>query len=112
MKNNNRSKGVNIIKDQLLSNGQFAELRQQMQPNDSIIIKCNLVALRTRDKVVEQVKRSITFTKTTQSTRETFSDFLYRLMSTMCRAISDPDVKQVLIKTSAFNNANGSINSS
>lgn len=45
MKNHNRPKGVNIIKDQLLSNGQFADLRQQMQPNDSIIIKCNLVAL-------------------------------------------------------------------
>jgi hypothetical protein len=41
-----------------------------------------------------------------QSPRETFNDFLYRLMSPINRAISEPDVIKVLIKILAFENEN------
>jgi hypothetical protein len=39
-------KHVNIRKDKLLSEGQYAYLQRQMQFYDSIIIECMLVALR------------------------------------------------------------------
>ena len=41
-----------------------------------------------------------------QSTSETFTDFLHELASAINRAISDPDVKLVLIEILAFELAN------
>lgn len=66
------------MKDQLLGEGQYADLRYQMQCDDSIIIQCTLVALTAWDKVEEEGKRSMSFTKTMQSPRETFTDFFHR----------------------------------
>jgi hypothetical protein len=66
------------VKDQLLGEGQYADLQYQMQCDDSIIIQCTLVALTAWDKVEEEGKRSMSFTKTMQSPRETFTDFFHR----------------------------------
>lgn len=66
------------MKDQLLGEGQYADLQYQMQCDDSIIIQCTLVALTAWDKVEEEGKRSMSFTKTMQSPRETFTDFFHR----------------------------------
>lgn len=72
----------------------------------TLIIQCTLVALRTWNKVEERGKSSMSFTKIMQSPRETFTNFLHRLTYAMDRAISDPDVRQVLIEPLAFKNAN------
>jgi hypothetical protein len=37
---------------------------------------------------------------------ETFTDFLQRLVSAVNKVLSDPDVRQVLIETLAFENVN------
>ena len=39
------------MKDQLLGEGQYADLQYQMQCDDSIIIQCTLAPLRACDKV-------------------------------------------------------------
>ena len=73
-----------------------------MQFDDSIIMQQTLVALRARDKVEEQGKKSLSFTNIMQSSRETFIDFLHRLMSAINREMSDPDAKWVLIEILAL----------
>lgn len=62
MGNLNRPKGINIVKNQLLS--QLADLRKQVKFDDSIIIQCTLLSLRTWGKVEEQEMWSMSFTKT------------------------------------------------
>lgn len=99
MKNHTSSNIVNIIIDQLLSEGQFADLRQKMLFDDSSIIQCTLVVLRAWDKMEKQRKRSMPFTKIMQCQRETFIDILQRLKSSINRARSDQDTKQVLIES-------------
>lgn len=74
MENNNMSKGFNIVKDQLLSGGQYADLWHKIQL-DNIIIQCTLVALRVWDKMEELDKKSMSFTKNIQNLQETFIDF-------------------------------------
>lgn len=76
MKNSNSSKGVNTVKGQLLGEGQFADFRQQMQLDDSIVIQCTLVALRAWDKVGKQGKSQRFFAKIMQSPRENFTNLL------------------------------------
>ena len=47
----NKPNGVNIMKDQYLTKGRYADLQEQMQFADFIFIQCTLVALRLLDKV-------------------------------------------------------------
>jgi hypothetical protein len=58
MESCNRSKGVISMKDELLGEGQFGNLRQQMQFDDFIIMQYTLVALRAWDKVNGKGQRS------------------------------------------------------
>jgi hypothetical protein len=64
-----------------------------MQLDASIIIQYTLIALRAWKKVEEQGKKSMSFTKSMQSPRKTFSDFLHRSTSTKNKAISNPDAR-------------------
>jgi hypothetical protein len=54
MEHCNRSKCVSIMNDQLLGEGQFADVRQRMQFDDSIIIPYTLVVFRPWNKVEEK----------------------------------------------------------
>lgn len=67
-----------------------------MQFDDSIIMQQTLVALRARDKVEEQGKKSLSFTNIMQSSRETFIDFLHRLMSSINNLKLDPDERRAI----------------
>ena len=57
-----------------------------------------------------QGEKSTSFTNITQSTEESFTVLfcfvLHRLVSAVNKAISDSDVRQVLIESLAFNKAN------
>lgn len=57
-------------------------------------------------KVKEPGKRSTSFTKIVEGSWKTFTDFLQRLVSAVNKALSDPNVSQVLIERLAFENAN------
>ena len=78
-----------------------------MQFDGSVIIQCTFVALRAWDKIEEQGKMSMSFIKIMQNPRETFTDWLHRLTSTINTAILDPDKKQILFETLAVEYANG-----
>ena len=77
-----------------------------MQFGEPIIVQYTSVVLRAWDEVEEQVKWSMSFTKIMPSPRETFTDFLHRLMWALNTAISGPDMKRVLIETLTFEYAN------
>lgn len=64
------------------------------------------MALRSWDKVEEPGKRSISFTKITQSAGEIYSNFLQRLSSAVYRVVADSDTRNVLIESLTFENAN------
>lgn len=81
MENHNCSKGVNIMKDQLLGEYQYADLQRWCNLVILLLYSVLLVAFRGWDKMEEQGKRSMSLTKTMQSPGETFTDFLHRLMS-------------------------------
>ena len=53
------------------------------------------------------LEKSTSFTKIIQGSGEAFTDFFFqRFISAVNKAISDPDAKQVLTETLAFENAN------
>jgi hypothetical protein len=93
------------VKDQFLGEGQVAALRQRMQFDDPISTQCTLVVLRAWDWAEEQGRRSFIHDDY-QSPREAFTELLYRLTSSINRAVSVPGAKQALTETAAFENAN------
>lgn len=62
------------------------------------------MTLRAWDKVEEPRKKSTSVTKIKQGSGEGFADFLQRLVSAVDKAIPDPDRRQVLLETLAFEN--------
>lgn len=71
-----------------------------------VIPPWHLVDLNTWDKVEESQKRSESFTKNIQSPIEAFTNFLQRLTSAINRIVSDSKVRQLLIESLPFENAN------
>lgn len=71
----NKARRMDIVKDQLLGEGQYSDLQQQIRFDDAITEQCHFVALRDQDKVGEPGKRSTSFTKIVQGSGEAFADF-------------------------------------
>ena len=66
-----------------------------------------LTVLNAWDKIEESGKRSESLTKIIQGLKEAFNNFfLQRMTSAINRIVSDSEVKQVLIKSLAIENAN------
>ena len=65
----------------------------------------SLATLNAWDKVEESGKRTESFTKNIQGPKEAFTDFLQRLTSGVNRIVSDSEVRQILIKSLTFDNA-------
>ena len=77
-----------------------------MQFDDSIVIQCSLVALRTCAKEEEQGKRFLSFRKMVRHPRETLTNFLHKLKSAVNKTLLDSYWRQEFIETSAFENLN------
>lgn len=91
----------------MLGEGPYAELQRQLEFDDyKTLALCHLVALNAWNKVEESGERSESFTKIIQGPNEAFNDFLKRLTSAVNRIVSDSGVRQILIKSLAFENAN------
>ena len=102
MEQHNSTGRVNISKDQLLGESEYAELQMQILFDDVIFGQCLTVDLNVWDKVEQQWKQSESFTKKTQGSDKAFSDFLQWWTLTVNRAISDPDSRAGLIESLAF----------
>ena len=67
---------MNTVKDEVLGEGRYSDIQEQIQFDDTAIEQCHLVALRAWDKVEESENRSTSFTKIVQGSGEAFTDFL------------------------------------
>ena len=59
MESHNKTGSINIVKDQLLGEGQYADLQRQLEFDDHTFSLC---CLNARAKVEESGKRSESFT--------------------------------------------------
>lgn len=57
IKQQNRTRGINIPQDQFLGEGQYAELQRQLEFDDHILALSDLAALNVWDKAEESGKR-------------------------------------------------------
>jgi hypothetical protein len=85
---------------------QYAELQRQLEFDNHTLALCPALALNAWGKVEESEKRSELFIKIIQDPKEAFTEFLKRLTSAVNRIVSDSGVRQILIKSLAFENAN------
>lgn len=95
---------MDIVEDEMLGEGQYSDVQEQIQSDARTLEQCHLVAFRAWDKVEEPRKKSTSVTKIIQGSGEGSADFLQRLVSAVDKAISDPDRRQVLIETLVFEN--------
>lgn len=102
----NRARGINISQDQLLGEGQYANLQRQLEFDDPILELCQLAALNAWDKVKEPGKSSESLSTIRQGPKEAFTDFLQRLTPAVNRIASDPEIRQLIIEVLAFEKAN------
>lgn len=98
----NQTRVLYIVKDQLLGEGQSLNLQSQMQVDTVDTVQCRLVALRAWGQGARE--KIYLLHKITQSAGEVYTGFLQRSTSAVHRAIADPYVRQVLIKSLAFEN--------
>lgn len=96
---------MNIIKYQLVGEARYSDLKEQLW-FDVVIEQCHLAPLWAWDKIEEPGERSTSFTKIAQGSGEAFTDYLQSLVSAINKAVSDPDVRQMVIEILAFENGN------
>ena len=90
----------------MLGEGQYADLQRQLEFDNHTLALCPALALNAWGKV-EQPGQAQSFTKITQGSNEPFLGFLQRLATALKRVISDPNAREILIESLAFENANG-----
>lgn len=64
------------------------------------------VCLRAWNRVEPPGSNPLSFTKLVQNTNEPYTDFLSRLRKTVNRAVADPNVQDILLRTLSYENAN------
>lgn len=101
-----QARGINFSQDQLLGEGQYAELQRPLEFDDHTLALRHLAALNARDKVEESGKRSESLTKIIQSPKEAFNYTLQRLTSAVNRIVSDSEVRKIPTESLAFETAN------
>lgn len=57
---------MNTVKDEVLGEGRYSDIQEQIQFDDVTIERCHLVALRAWDKVEALWKKSALFTDYTK----------------------------------------------
>jgi predicted nucleotidyltransferase len=80
MEQQNRPRGIEMIKHHLLGEDPSSELRVQTVLDHAILEQCHTVALRTLDKSEWQGQADL-FTKLGQGSNESFTDFLQKINS-------------------------------
>ena len=87
----NRARGIEISQDQLLGEGEYADIELQSLYDEHTLVLCRMAALNAWDQIEEIGKKLESFTKVVQSPRETFMDFLHRLTSAVTRTVPDSE---------------------
>ena len=71
----NKARGREISQDQILG-GDYATIERQAVYDDHTLDLCHAAAMNAWDRTGEKRKKSESFTKVLQSTKEVFTDFL------------------------------------
>ena len=87
---------MEVSQDQPLGKGQYTNLQRQFRFDD--LLWCYALQ-QFWDRVEESEKRAESFTIIIQGPKESFTDFLKILTSSVNRMISDPDVGQILTES-------------
>ena len=102
----NRAIGIEISQDQLLGEGEYADVERQALYSEHTFQLCRTAALNAWDRIEEVGKKLESFTRVIQSPSETFTDFLHRLTSAVNRTVRDSEARRIIIESLAFENAN------
>ena len=78
---------MEVSQDQLLGEGDYADIERQSLYNECTLDLCRMAALNAWDWIEETGKKAESFTKVIQSPKETFTDFLHRLTSAENRMV-------------------------
>lgn len=68
---------MNMIKDQLLGQGWYSDIQEQIQPDGITVEQYHLAALRAWDKVKEPEKTSTSVIKIIEGSGESITDFFF-----------------------------------
>ena len=82
----------------MLGEDQHSDLQRQLEFDDHTLVLCSLAALTVSNRVGESGKTSKSFTKIIQVQKT--------LTLAVNRTVLDPEVRQILIESLAFENAN------
>ena len=88
MEQQNRTRGIDIVKGQLLGESQYSELRAQIMPDDDILAQWYTIDLSAREKD-EQHGRSKSLAKKSHASNESFNDFFQTLTMAVNRTMSE-----------------------
>ena len=89
----NRARGIEISQDQLLGEGEYADVECQSLYGEHTVALCPMAASNAWNLIEEIGKKLESFTKVVQSPRETFTDFLHRLTSAVNRTVPDSEAR-------------------
>lgn len=71
----NRTRGINILQDQLLGKDHYTKLQRQLEFDNHTLALCHLAVLIAGDMGEESGKGSGSFSKIMQGQTESFTDF-------------------------------------
>ena len=100
------AKGIEVSLDQILGEGPYSDPQEQALYDENILSICATAALRAWDRVQDSGQRVESYVRVKQGQREPFSDFLQRLTKAVQIGIPDPEARNIVIESLAYENAN------
>ena len=100
------AKGIEVSLDQILGEGPYSDPQEQALYDENILSICATAALRAWDRVQDSGQRVESYIRVKQGQREPFSDFLQRLTKAVQIGIPDPEARNIVIESLAYENAN------
>ena len=100
------AKGIEVSLDQILGEGLYSDPQEQALYDENILSICATAALRAWDRVQDSGQRVESYVRVKQGQREPFSDFLQRLTKAVQIGIPDPEARNIVIESLAYENAN------
>lgn len=95
-----------VSEEQWMGSGTWLGVDKRLQYSDEAILQVRACCLNAWDEATTPGQSEHAFTTITQSSKEPYADFLARLQSAMQGAVTQTDVRDLLLQTVAFENAN------
>ena len=106
MEQQGRAKGVEVSQDQILDVGAYADPQVQALYDEEVLSLCHKAALNAWDRIPELGKKLESYTRLTQGYGEPYTDFVQRLIKALITGVTDPEARQIVLESLAFESAN------